>query len=80
MHVAETNGAGSLQRARPLLARRFVRVLGRAAAACWGWLRRAAERSSQRRALALLSDRLLRDVGLSRVEAETEARKPFWLD
>ncbi len=80
MPVAETDGAGSLQRAWPLLARSFGRVLRRAAAACWGWLRRAAERSSQRRALALLNDRLLRDVGLSRADAEAEARKPFWLD
>jgi len=80
MRFAETSGAGSLQRARPRVTRSFVRILGMAAAACRGWLRRAAERSSQRRALALLDDRLLRDVGLSRVEAETEARKPFWLD
>ena len=80
MHIVDTNGAGSLQRAGPLLARSVVRVLAMAAAACADWLRRAAERSSQRRALAHLSDRLLRDIGLSRAEAETEVRKPFWLD
>lgn len=80
MHVVDTNGAGSVQRAWPRVKRSFVRVLGMVAAACWDWLRRAAERSSQRRALALLNDRLLRDVGLSRADADAEARKPFWLD
>jgi uncharacterized protein YjiS (DUF1127 family) len=36
------------------------------------------ERARQRRALARLDDRLLRDVGLSRAQAVGEARKPFW--
>lgn len=31
-----------------------------------------------RRALLRLSDRQLADVGLSRAEAEREARRPFW--
>lgn len=36
------------------------------------------ERARQRRQLARLDDRLLGDIGLSRVDAEQEARKPFW--
>ncbi|RCX32350.1 DUF1127 domain-containing protein [Thioalbus denitrificans] len=36
------------------------------------------QRARQRRQLARLDDYLLRDIGLSRVDAEQEARKPFW--
>jgi uncharacterized protein YjiS (DUF1127 family) len=36
------------------------------------------DRSRQRRALAELDDRLLRDIGLTRAQAEREAAKPFW--
>ena len=32
----------------------------------------------QRRQLAELSDELLRDIGITRVEAEAEAGRPFW--
>lgn len=42
------------------------------------WLRAAAERSAQRRALAELDDARLRDIGLTRGEAQIEAAKPFW--
>lgn len=56
-----------------------------AAAAATGFLRRVIdrllewnERARQRRQLARLDDYLLRDIGLSRVDAEQEARKPFW--
>lgn len=49
------------------------------------WLRRVLdavldwmERSASRRRLAALDDRMLRDIGVSRCEAEEEARKPFW--
>ena len=31
-----------------------------------------------RRALAALDDAALQDVGLSRVEAQSEANRPFW--
>lgn len=37
------------------------------------------ERAVQRRALALLSPELLRDLGLSPIEARIEAEKPFWM-
>lgn len=36
------------------------------------------ERHRQRRALLELGDHLLKDIGLSRSEAEREGRKPFW--
>lgn len=32
----------------------------------------------QRRQLAALSDAALKDIGLSRLDAEQEARRPFW--
>ena len=38
------------------------------------WARRAAER----RALAVLSDRLLDDIGLTRAEIDREVAKYFW--
>ena len=41
-------------------------------------LRRWCARRGQRRALGHLDDRLLADIGLTRAEAETERRKPFW--
>jgi uncharacterized protein YjiS (DUF1127 family) len=40
----------------------------------WFWM----ERSRQRRALADLDDRLLRDIGLARDEARRECANPFW--
>lgn len=36
------------------------------------------ERSRERRHLAMLSDHMLRDIGLTREEVEAEAAKPFW--
>jgi len=36
------------------------------------------ERASERHHLAQLSDRNLRDIGLSRADADLEADKPFW--
>ncbi len=36
------------------------------------------ERARQRRCLAGLSDRSLKDIGISRCDALHEARKPFW--
>ncbi len=36
------------------------------------------ERDQQRRALAQLDARMLKDIGLSRAEVDLELRKPFW--
>ncbi len=36
------------------------------------------DRARQRAHLASLDDRMLRDIGLSRVEVAREASKPFW--
>lgn len=36
------------------------------------------ERSRQRRQLLSLDDQLLKDIGISRADAEVEASKPFW--
>lgn len=44
-------------------------------------LRRVAawiERSRQRQALATLDDQMLRDIGITRVDAARECDKPFW--
>ncbi len=35
-------------------------------------------RSEHRRHMVTLDDRLLRDIGISRIEAQIEAAKPFW--
>jgi uncharacterized protein YjiS (DUF1127 family) len=36
------------------------------------------ERWHQRRTLLELDEHLLRDIGITRRQAEQEARKPFW--
>jgi uncharacterized protein YjiS (DUF1127 family) len=36
------------------------------------------ERARMRRHLLLLDDRLLRDIGIDRLLAQSEAEKPFW--
>lgn len=41
-------------------------------------LRRWYRRARERRALAELDERLLRDCGFSREQARREAGKPFW--
>jgi uncharacterized protein YjiS (DUF1127 family) len=41
-------------------------------------IRRWLERCRQRRALAALDDRLLRDIGITRAQAQREAARPFW--
>lgn len=41
-------------------------------------LREWVRRWRQRRRLEDLDDRMLRDVGVTRADAEREARRPFW--
>jgi len=41
-------------------------------------LRTAVALTRQRRALAALDDAMLRDIGLTRGQALTEAARPFW--
>jgi uncharacterized protein YjiS (DUF1127 family) len=53
-------------------------VPGETVARALAWLLDAMERQRQRRALASLDDRMLRDIGASRAEAWRECRKPFW--
>jgi uncharacterized protein YjiS (DUF1127 family) len=38
------------------------------------------ELARQRRALLALNDRMLKDIGISRAEAEHEANRAFWSD
>lgn len=37
------------------------------------------DRVQQRQALSELNDRMLKDIGVSNVDAYREAQKPFWL-
>ncbi len=53
-----------------------VRILRNAARTVANW----SARSRQRRALALLNEDLLRDIGVNRYHAKREAEKPFWRD
>ena len=50
------------------------RILGRAL----DWLAAARERARQRRWLAALDDRMLKDLGLSRADVARESDKRFW--
>jgi uncharacterized protein YjiS (DUF1127 family) len=52
--------------------------LARLARDAWAWLARCGERVSQRRVLAEFTDWQLRDIGISRAEADGEAGKWFW--
>jgi len=49
-------------------------VLARVAAKVGEWRRRSRDRS----ALAAMSDRSLRDIGITRYDAAYEASEPFW--
>lgn len=47
-------------------------------AAAWILVTSWIERARQRNALAVLDDVMLRDIGITRVEAVRESEKPFW--
>jgi uncharacterized protein YjiS (DUF1127 family) len=44
------------------------------------WIRLMARRWRERRTLEGLDDRMLRDIGINRLDAMAEARKPFWVE
>jgi uncharacterized protein YjiS (DUF1127 family) len=53
--------------------------------AIWPWAAAALDRllgwhelARQRRALLALDDRMLKDIGITRADAEREASRPFW--
>jgi uncharacterized protein YjiS (DUF1127 family) len=46
--------------------------------AIWAKVKNWREISKQRNELRMLSDHLIKDVGLSRVDLEREASRPFW--
>lgn len=46
--------------------------------AAWELVASWIERARQRQALAALDEAMLRDIGITRVEAAREAGKPFW--
>jgi uncharacterized protein YjiS (DUF1127 family) len=72
-HGALTNRS----RAEPLLPRAWHALhaaVRPAADAISTWL----ERARMRRHLMMLDDRLLRDIGLTRLQVRKEAEKPFW--
>ena len=63
-------------RAAPALARQ--QNLARTLLRYVTWLEAKLERKRTRRALSELSDYELKDIGLSRCDAEREARRRFW--
>jgi uncharacterized protein YjiS (DUF1127 family) len=42
------------------------------------WFAECRQRRRERIALAMLSDHMLRDIGISRAEVDAEFRKPSW--
>jgi uncharacterized protein YjiS (DUF1127 family) len=59
-------------------ARDRTTVLRRIVATISSELREWRRRSRDRRALAAMSDRSLRDIGVTRYDATFEVNKPFW--
>jgi uncharacterized protein YjiS (DUF1127 family) len=66
--------------ARNGIAFRLVRSLRSVAATASARLLRWHELTRQRRALLALNERMLKDIGITRAEAQREARRPFWSD
>ncbi len=55
-----------------------LRAIGTLAAGLAAWAMFWSERTQQRRRLAALDDRILKDIGLSRADVMSESDKPFW--
>jgi uncharacterized protein YjiS (DUF1127 family) len=56
------------------------RVLEKLASVAVARLLRWHELTRQRRTLRTLDDRMLKDIGVTRADAEREAGRPFWRD
>jgi uncharacterized protein YjiS (DUF1127 family) len=65
--------------AKPQLTLARRRRLADAMRAALAWAALCRARSAQRRALAQLDDRLLRDLGLNRTDVAAECGKRFWV-
>ena len=79
MHTRSQRGPfGAYAGPRRPTAASFGEILLEAAARVLRTLLTWQERARQRRALAQLDARMLKDVGLSRAEVDLELRKPFW--
>ncbi len=79
MHTISQRGPfGAYAGPRRPTAASFGEILLEAAARAVRTLVTWQERDRQRRALAQLDARMLKDVGLSRAEVAIELRKPFW--
>ena len=70
--------AGHAQAYTPMPTQGFAERLIADAVAFFDLLIEWQARENQRRHLMTLDDRLLRDIGISRVDAEREFAKPFW--
>jgi uncharacterized protein YjiS (DUF1127 family) len=73
MHQAE-RGIGRQARRRHRRAAIVAAVVATLAAWAMFW----SERARQRRLLAALDDRMLKDIGLTRADVAAESDKPFW--
>jgi uncharacterized protein YjiS (DUF1127 family) len=71
LRTSHATVAGLAARSRPWLAD----PVGRVVDLLLTWH----ERARQRRHLRALDNHMLRDIGLSRADVESEAGKPFWL-
>ncbi len=56
----------------------FAGALKQSVSTVFGALSLWQERAAQRAHLAALNDHMLKDIGITRVDAEREAAKPFW--
>ena len=71
---AHFHGPASLWNGAATLAKKASAGIGTVFADLYTWR----ERARQRRLLLTLSDHMLKDVGITRADAEFEARKPCW--
>ncbi|WP_051340813.1 DUF1127 domain-containing protein [Azospirillum halopraeferens] len=69
---------GSLPAFIPALVRAIAAAVGRPALWVLERMLAANDRWRQRQALLRLDDHLLKDIGLTRADAEGEGGKPFW--